>query len=317
MAVQKRVAQIGFAKQTAKGAAAATAAYQIGVTDGNVVSADIAEDDLNVSWASRMLEGHDRTGITPGADFSFIVMPKTIGLLLLAAFGTVTTTVGTPNEHEFTPGAMDVPYHTLFARMGADYYRETDAKLNELELSWDQAGALKGKASFIGTDLSFLASAYTATQDERPKDGLFHGVGGTFEIDGASAVVKSGSVKIANNLEAVFGSDSVQPKEVFPGLQTIDLSLTIVPEDMGLWRKVVTGTTSGSTLSPGSTYGTSNLVFVADASTDLTLAFDRTRFLCDFPSVDTGGGAQEIALEGSVSGDGDVTVTLRNSVASY
>ena len=320
MPVQKRLAQVGFAKQTAKDSPVATAAYQIGVMSGAVVNAEVDEEDLPVTWSSRLLEGHDRKTVMPGAEYEFVVLPKSIGVLLHAVTGAVLTTgASAPFSHEFTPAA-DLPYLTLFARQGGEYFEVDNAKVNELELSWEQTGALRGKVSLYGTTLSFLASAYTADADERPSGGLLKGSGGTFTIDAAAATISKGSVKISNNVEAVYGSDSVEPADVFPALHTLDLSLTVIPEDLTLFRQVITGTGAGTTAQAVSEYGAAVAQFVLDANTDLNIDVANMRFATEFPEAEGEGGPVEIELEGSVAAPaaGDAyTITLRNDVTAY
>jgi hypothetical protein len=319
--VQKRLAQVGVAKQTAKGSAAAAATYQIGVTGGNIVGAEVAENDLNVTWSTRLTEGFERTGITPMAEYDAIAMPKTLGLMLYGACGAIATSgASAPYTHTITTSA-DVPYLSLFGTYGAEYYKVTDAKVDSLELSWEQTSALKMKPKFVGAGLSYLAAAYTATNSERPADGILRGQGGTFTFDGAAATVKSGSITVSNNVEAVFGSADVLPVDVFPGLQTVEFSLTVIPSDMTTWRKRLTGSAAGTSLVSTVYTGAVTIKHVLDANTDITFTANNAAFATDFPEADPAGGPAEITIEGKVgipAGGGTAySFALRNSVATY
>ena len=319
MPIQKRLAQVAIAKQTAKGTAAGTGTYQFGVTGGRVISAEVQEDDLPITWSDRLLAGHDRTGVIPGASLEVVALPKMIGLLLYGACGAITSTPGTPNSHSIV-SANDLPYLTMFGRQGSEYFKVEDAKVASLSLSWDRVGKLRASASFMGIDLSFLGAAYTASTDEKLTGGALSGNGQTFEIDGAAATVKSGSIQIENGLEAVFGSDSVQPADVFPGTQTIGVSLTVVPDDLEHFRYVITGAAAGTTVSASPFYTTATCAWALDADTDLTFTANRLRALTEFPDADPAGGPVEVVIEGAISQatSGEAyEFVLRNDVASY
>lgn len=323
--VQKRLAQVGIAKQTAKGTAASNATYQIGVTGGSIVGAEITENDLNVTWSNRMIQGFERVGIVPMAEYDAIAMPKSLGLLLYGASGADSVAgAASPYTHTITTSS-DLPYLSLFGRYGSEYYKVTDAKVDTVELSWEQTSALKVKAKYMGAGLSFLASSYTATNDELPSDNsganIFRGQGGTFTFDGAAATIKSGSITIQNNLEPVFGSDSVNPADIFPAMQSVEFSLTVLPTDMTIWRKRLTGSAAGTTLTSLPYVGGVTIKHVLDSNTDVQFACTNASFTTDFPDADPSGGPAEITIAGKVatpSGGGQpYTWTLRNSVASY
>jgi hypothetical protein len=301
--VQNRITLAGFAKQTAKESEATNPDYQVGINSGQVATLDIAEEDFPTTWTSRLLEGHDRISATPGASFETLAMPKSIGTLLMLALGSDTVTGSAdPWTHEFTPNNT-LPYGTFFGRKDAEYYKIGDARVNELELSWELTGALKVKVTVMGCTYTFLSSAYTPVASERPVDGVLKGAGGTFTVHGESLIVKSGSIKIAQGLEPVFGSDAVLPKDVFPGLTTVDVSLTVVPENLQEFRRIVTGTTAGTSVATVPLYSTAVASFgvPGDADKSLTFTANRMRSMIAFPDTNAQGGPVELAVEGSIS----------------
>lgn len=323
--VQSRLAKVGLAAQTAKGSAAAAPEFVFGVTGGQVIKAELNEGDVNSTWSGRVQDGHDRTGVTPGAGFDLLVMPNSIGtLLFLLAGNTVNngySVSGTdPYTHEFKAGDA-LSYGTLWAQYGTDFYSLADAKLNELEFSWEGPGSLKARAAILGKTLTFgLAEIPSGGTDERPASGLFRGHGGTFTVDSASALVKSGSIRFTNNVEALHGSDDVEPNDVFEGMVAAEASLTVVPENLNLWRKIVTGSTSGTTPAATPYFGNLSVKFVKDTDTDLTIAISNLKFACEVPEANPEGGPAELALEGMMSApvSGDPwTITLKNAHADY
>lgn len=320
MPVQKRFARLGVAKQTAKGSPAASPDYAFGVSGGNILTTEVEDEELPTTWNDRLLSGHDRKGITPGASCEAVAHAGSLGLLLYAALGTIDTTGAGPYAHAITPG-NSLPYLTLFTESGSEYHTVEDARVGTLGLAWDRTGALTVSPSFMAAGLSLDTGSFTAGTEEVVADGVFKGHGQTFEIDGAAATVESGSVTIENNLEALFGSDDVLPADVFPGTVGISASLTVIPEDFSLWQKVLTGQASGGTIGASPYYGgTTTLTFAVDANTDLVIALNRMHVMTPYPDNDPAGGAQRIEVEGVIarptSGDA-CSFTLNNNETSY
>lgn len=320
MAIQDRIAQIALSKQTALASPAASGTYQIGVSSGAVASLELSEDAFDMSWDQRLAEGHDRGEATPGSAFDTLAMPKSLGLMLLAALGSDTVTGAGPYTHKFTHANV-LPYLTVFARKDTEYFKVSDARMNELELAWEGTKAVTVKTSLVGCQYEFKGStAYGAATDERPASGVLKGAGGTFTVDGANAIIKGGSIKVANGVNAVFGSDSPTPKDVFPEMVKVSVSLTIVPADTTLFRKVVTGSTSGSSVQALPKYGTVVCSFT-DGTNTLTFNGLNVKFLTSFPDTKASGGPVEVTLEGDCAvpaGGGEAfNLTLVNTVASY
>lgn len=319
MPIQDRIAQVALAKQASLASPAASGTYQIGVSSGAIASIDITEDQFDMSWNQRLAEGHDRGDSTPGSAFDTVAMKKSLGLLLLAALGSDSVTGSGPYTHKFTH-ANDLPYLTIFARKQAEYYKVSGARLNELELSWETTKAVAVKTSFVGCDYEFLSGAYAATTDERPAAGVLKGAGGTFTVDGVSAIVKSGSIKVSNGVAAVHGSSKPTPSDVFPEMVNVSVSLTIVPSNLALFRKVVTGSDAGSAVQSVPQYGALVHTFT-DGTNTLTFNGLNVKFLTSFPDTKASGGPVEITLEGDCSipanGGEPFNFTLVNDVASY
>lgn len=318
MAIQDRITQIALAKQVAQNSAAASGEYHIGVNSGAVAALEITEDDLPTTWASRLLEGHDRSMVVPRANFETMGMPKTIGLLLAAALGDETFQAGPPHTHTFKTGDT-LPYLTVFARRDAEYYKLSDLRIDELEIAWENTKAITVNVTSMGCKYEFLAAPYAGGTDERPGSGVLRGAGGTFKVNGSSVTVKSGSIKISNGLAAVHGSADVQPEDVFPAMQRVEVSLTIVPANLAEFRRVATGTTNGTALSGDPLYGSCELMFKNGTNT-LTFNGNNVRFLCEFPETNAEGGPVELALEGAIANDptgsDPFSFVLENDVAS-
>jgi hypothetical protein len=319
MPVQDRLTQIALSKQVNLNTPAASGTYQIGVKGGAVASIEVEQEDFGQSWGSRLSEGHDRGAMTPGAAFDTVAMPKSIGLLLHAALGSVSTTGSGPYTHVLTHANV-LPYLTIFARKGSEYWKVSSARVSELELEWEGTKALGLKVTSIGCGYQFLTSAYPSINDERPKDGALRGAGGTFEIDGAAATVRSGSLMIANDAEAIHGSSQSYPVDVFYKKVTISGSLNVVVDNLNLWREHVTGSSSGTTPSARPYVGSLELEWVSGAHS-LTFTSNNVTFATEFPDTDPDGGPVELTVAFEVTADGPdadaYSFTLVNDVASY
>ncbi len=319
MGIQKRLAQVGLAKQTAKGTPAAAPTYTVGLVSGKAYDADIEQSELNTSWSTRGLAAMDRISVIPGADFELVAMPNSLGLLLMLALGADVVTGTSPYSHAFTP-AETLPWVSLFGLYGADKSEISDAKIDSLELMWEKSGALKVKVKIMGMTFAFDSSWVIGSTGEQVASGAFRGNGGTFDVLGASARVISGSIKIENQTSAIVASHSVTPDDIFEGDVKCAISLTVVPDDFALFRTIITGTSSGTAVQAAPLYGDVTTKWIVDASTDLTFDAPKASFLTHLPDVDPNGGAAEVTIEAVALINGALppfTLTLRNAVATY
>lgn len=317
--LQKRIAQAGFAKQTGKGAAATAPEYVVGLAGGSLFTTETTENDLDTTWDNRVLQGHDRESVVPGLDGEIVAMPKSLGVLLLGSLGAPVTAGVGPYTHSYTP-TNDLPWLTIFSTYASTKQAVADAKIDKIEFSWEKTGALKCAVTVLGCEITF-DSAWTGGATEQVADGVLKGNGGTFQVDGATARVTAGTVTIENALEPIIASYSVTPDEIAEGAVAISTSLTIVPDDLSLFREVLTGSAAGSSVQKGPQYGSLSLGFLGSAGAALDVDATHVRFLTEMPEIDPAGGAAEITLEGSVADPGDgtdpFTVTLTNDVATY
>lgn len=322
MPLQSALAQVGVAKQTAKGSAAANPTFAQGVTSGSVVTVEVAQALEDHTSSARITNYVNRTGVIPGIDFSCRAHSKTLGLYLLGALGSVTTTGTGPYTHNFAL-ADDLPYLTAFGKLAGNNYAVNDVKVDEIEISFSENDPLEVAISGMGTTVNYAAT-FTPTTDDTAAS-YFASSSGTFQIDvdsgtPVSAKIKSGSLNIKNNVETIMLSGAIAPSDVFPGRQEIECSFDIVPDDLTDWRAIVTGTTTGTTASAAPVYGSFNLVFNNGTDT-LTLNASRVAFTTDFPEADPAGGSITLSLEGLVvkptSATAALTATLINTQASY
>lgn len=326
MALQSAIAKVGVAKQTGKGSAASAPEYGHGVTDGSVLNVDVQQDLDDLTSGSRTSAGVIRTGVMSGQEFTTRAFPGSVGLYLYGALGAkaVTGTAPGPYTHVLTPGSGDLPYLTVFGTLDSNIYSVRDFKVDEIGFSFDGTSPVEMNVTGMGTVLGFPV-AFTPVTDETSVAYL-RTAGGTFSVDvdggsgtAATSRITSGSITMSNNLDPIMLSASIVPDDVFPGRLEVSCSFDIVPDDLNLWRTIVTGSSGGTTASGSPVYGSFSVQFT-DGTNTLTLAATKVAFTTEFPAADPAGGAVTLTLEGIAvqpSGGSSITATLVNSVASY
>lgn len=320
-AVQTRLVKLGLATQSAFGTAATAPTYIVGLTGGKIYDVELEEAELDTTWDNRVLSGYDRHQAVPVSDSSVVAMPQSIGTFLMCTLGAHAVTGVGPYTHTFTVGSA-LPYATLWGMFGsADSAQITDAKLDSLELAWEKTAALSAKAKFMGCGIN-IGTAFPGTgTSETVSGGVLKGAGGVFSANGVSARVVGGSLKFTNTLEAIVASSSIVPLDMFEGRLAIECSLKIKPTDLTEWRRVVTGTTSGTVISANVLQGAVDLKFLGPSGSSLEFTSSTVAWSSSMPDANPGGGAAELTLTGRFvipSGGGSpITATLINSVATY
>lgn len=333
MPLQAASALVAVAKEATKGTAASSGYYQLGITDGAVLSVDVQQELEDRSSALRVASAVTRTGVVSGFDFSCRAHAPSLGLFLLGALGTEAITgAADPYSHTFTTTSTDVPYLTFHGQLAGNSYQLKTSKIDTLELSWSGNGPLEVKVTGMGTSMTFTGVTFAGTS---PTDDRFAGylrpIGGTFQVATtgalAAANVTGGSIKISNNLSEQMYSGTITPGDVWVGRQEIEVQLDVVVDDLNHWRTIVTGSTSGTSESGATTYGSASVSFrdpsaTTPANRELAITLPNVAFTADFPSADPAGGPVVLSLAGlavqtsGVSGGTPITAVLKNAVAA-
>lgn len=322
MPLQKRIAFVGIAKQTAKGAAAASATYGLGVRGGSVLMVDLQQENDAITFASRVSSYDNRTGINPGASIQTRAWPRSIGLLLYGALGSISTSGVGPYTHTITPGST-LPYLTFFSQFDTEYHKIADCKVNVLNIAWTERSPVEVDFDLMGVTWTGYTASYTTTNDENGQS-RFIPPGGVFQVDTSSgtpvtAKIAGGRIGINNNLVPIALSASASPDDVFEAEAALEVELRLIPTDTTEWRKIITGTSGGTAAVGTEIYGSFSTKFTIDAGNDLTLAATRVAFMADYPEADPSGGPAEITVTGRIKkpAGAALTATLINSVTSY
>ena len=312
----------GVAKQTALGSLAANPTFAHGLIDGGLASDPKQEADPLTSASTSPL-GAFRERIESASDFKARVMAKSIGLYLFNILGNIVTTGASPYTHTLTEGSSS-PYLSLFEKaLDGTIIAHKDCKVEELSIEWDENKPLDLSVKTNDGVLSFPAT-FTPTVDEAGSVLYYSPVGGTFkyDVDSGTPVVASiqgGTITMKRSNDPQFNSGAIEAASVYSGGLSIECKFKVRPEDVALWRTIVTGTTSGAAAATTPLYGSFEHTFVL-GSDSLKISAPRVGFLADKPKANPANGLAEVELSGicySNAGATPLTAVLINTQATY
>lgn len=325
MPIQSALAQVGVAKQSGKGTAAANPTYAHGLTGGAVLTVDVAQDAEERTSGARASANVNRTGVMPGMDFTMRAHPKSFGMYAYGALGGLATTGAGPYVHTATLGDS-LPYLSAFGKLGSNIYKLQDFKVDSLGLNWKENDPVEMAVAGMGTTLTYTGATFVPTTDETigTDSGYFAAHTGTFKLDTVSgtavtANISGGSISIKNNLEAVMLSGSISPSDIFEGRQDIECSFDVVVDDLNYWRSIVTGSNGGTTAQATPAFGSFEITFTSGA-TSIVLAATKVAFVTDFPDADPAGGPVTLSLTGLAvrpASGSPLSIVTTNTVTSY
>uniref|UniRef100_A0A7C5REE4 Uncharacterized protein n=1 Tax=Thermus caliditerrae TaxID=1330700 RepID=A0A7C5REE4_9DEIN len=244
------------------------------------------------------------------ADLSVVVTPRAIGALLAALLGAPTTTGAAPNyTHTFTP-KTSYPSYTLEVQDGVAVHRAVGAQVAELTLRHAADGYLQAQATLVGMDRTTTGTAATPTYESQ----VFNVGQVSVSIGGSAVTGRASQVEVSISVpKTPFNALSQVPAvAVYPeGTAEVTASMELVfdsTEDAGRLTDFLAATARSV-----------SLAWTIDANTSLTVAFDG--YLTEDPWVasnrDTGMARIRLALKAVRTGSNLLTVTLKNSQASY
>lgn len=330
MSINTSIGLAGIALQADRDTPAAAPTYLHGLTGGSPFGASrsTAIDEVACGTRSNLNAYVESVELSPS--FETRAYADAFGLYLAAALGKDTVSgTAAPYTHSLEMGDS-LPYLTLWGQVGTkDFTRVDGCKVGELELSFEGNQPLGATVTLMGIDAAMGLASIPGDAEPSCFDGYFVPTDGTFSIDTASAtpaeaIVSSGSLTISNNVEATYGAGRVMPSEVNEGKLTVSGSVTVLPDDMSLYRAMLTGSKTGTKPSGKVVYGSFRWVFTHSDNADWTMTVEATHvpFTADYVEVDPSGSAGEVEFsfdEALVTGRGQspVKVTLVNGVKEY
>jgi len=324
--MQSISALFGLAKQTAKGTIATNPTFSHGLIGGTPLTVDPSQAALDATAAKRAQYNVYRDGVKNSAGPNAFAYKGSLGLYLLGALGADTVTGTSPYVHTYSTG--DLPYLTAFLK-GLDSTIEAvkDCKVDELSIKWDGRKLLEINAKMMGTNFSYPATFVPTTAEEGTESFMIP-VGGTFQLDPigaslASFAIVGGEITIKNNLELIEPSASIEATDVTEGVQEMELKLSIVVDDLALFRKYVTGSGAGTAATAAVPYGSVSLGFKENQAGAATLAVTGSKiaFATSLPDAQPKGGPVQLELAGipvmPAGGTAPLVFALSNTTTSY
>ncbi len=329
--INTSIGLIGLARQSDKRTPAAEPTFTHGLTGGKVFSLERSVANASVSCGVRAGTDAYVESVKPGLDFDTYGYSDALPLYMLAAMGNISSTAGDEPgtfKHVVTLGDA-LPYLTFWGRIGSEYTRTDGCKVDQLELEFEGNKPLAFGITAIGMDAELGLAAIPGDPDPSCFDGYYVPTGGTFKVDTASgtpalAPVKAGSLTLANSCAADQLAGEVMPGDVEEGKLVVSGSVTTKPDDLAQYRKMVTGSETGTKPSGKMVYGSFEWVFEHSKNPKhkLTISSGRVPFTAEFPEVNPDGGGAEVEYKfddiGVDSPNGSpVVVTIVNETESY
>ena len=333
MSVNTSIGLIGVAKQADKATHATEPRFVHGLTGGQTFRLDRSVENANVSCGVRAGTDSYVSSVTPGVDFETYGYSDALPLYFLAAMGNIASTANTGQgasayKHTVTLGDV-LPYLTFWGRIGGEYTRTDGCKVDQIEMEFEGNAPLSFGITAIGLDAELGLASFPGEIDPSCFDGYFAPTGGTFKIETAGstpleAPITQGSLTLSNGCTADPLAGTVTPGDVEEGKLSTSGSVTVKPQDMALYRKMITGSAAGTAPTGQMVYGSFEWVFrhSKNAAHKMTVTANRVPFTCEFPSVDPEGGAAELEFTFDnvgvdTRGGSPVTVVFENDTESY
>lgn len=253
---QSQLGQVGFARQSAVGAAAtiATAAPTrwMKLRSSSVGGErDLMIPDPEIQGAGGRDVNKTYLGpVTYSGDYEFYGRSEALPLAIYGVFGgggAVPTGSGTAGyTHVFTP-ADTLPAFTVEENLagGFDAFRYVDTYFNSLHLEAAADGYLQGTLGVVARSQTAGVTPGTPAFDNTP---LYVGSAITISLGGSSIPAESFSFDFTNNIESdhfVLGSSLVDV--MTPKRRELTGNVTLRPTSNALFRQAVNGSSSATT----------------------------------------------------------------------
>lgn len=335
--INTSIALLGVALQADDNTPAAEPTFKHGLTGGGIISPERSIEQKNIACGLRAnaSNGAYVSEVNMGVDFETAAYADVFGLYALAALGNIVSTPVDGEDgyyrHVITLGSK-LPSLTFWGQLGdtseQTVHKVAGSKIDALSLEFEGNAPLDVGVTAAGIEAA-LFGAWSGVSEPSCFDGYFIPTGGEFLIDTGSqtpaeAVVTKGGFELSNNLTAYRKAGQVVASRISEGKLTTSVNCTVTLDDWALIRKMLTGSDSGTKVTPAIVYGSALWKFThsQDANCTLEVAFANVPWNAEMPEVDPEGSAAEVEFSaedvGIASADGTpVTITVVNKVESY
>lgn len=313
----------GRAKQTAKGAIAANPTSWFGAS-GKLVPFDVEQGADEIPTGLAAGTGEFRDSVAVGGDWTSRAFPLSIGEALLAVLGNVQTTgAEAPYTHVFTLGDA-IPYFTIFGQLDNERRAAGDCKLDELQFKFDGNKPIETNETWGGCVPSFPTAITIPGADER-LSAYFSGGRGQYKVTVLGdtpipAKALNGTLVLKRAIAGDIIAGTIVPDDVHEGSLVAEVEMAIRVPNLEAKRTILTGSPSGTEVTPDVVYGSFEWLFTLGAAS-LKFEAPRVPFNADDPEGDAKGGPATLTLKGGLyipaGSTTNLTATLVNTRAEY
>lgn len=245
--VAGNIADLAFAKQTAKGAVAAAGVHRIYLAGGGLRPLRDSADLEETSSGRLRNEAYLKQVRAEGSPEAY-VRPDMIAAILYGAMGTIVTTgVADPYTHTLTLAATH-PWFTFWRMLTTLNERFADCKIGEVTLAGQAGQPLRITFQVLGLSPAYKTAAET-TEEVEVTDTIMHYDGsGALMVEGvAVSSIESFTLKIGAGL-AVQQGDSQTPYDVTEGMREVTLDTVQTIQDWALYNRLHYGSATPADL---------------------------------------------------------------------
>ena len=322
---------IGAALQTDKDTPATAPTFTHGLTGGKVANLERSIESASVSCGVRAGTDSYVASIASGLDFDAYCYADVLPLYLSGCLGAIASKAATKSgfyEHTVTLGDS-LPYLTFWGRIGSEYTRTDGCKVDQIEMEFEGNKPVSLGVTAIGMATTLGLASIPGAGDPSCFDGYFVPTNGTFKLDTASdtatdAPVISGALTLANSCNTAPLAGQISPGSVDEGKLTSSGNVKVRPDDLSLYKAMITGSPTGTVPTGQIVYGSFEWEFThsKDADYQMTVKATHVPFTAEFPEVSPDGGSAEIQFDFAdigidSRGGSPVEITVTNATESY
>jgi hypothetical protein len=239
VSIPSNIADVSFAVQTAKGAAAAVGTNRLWMAGGSQPhSAEVKEDFEETSGQRMLSDSYISTVSVEGAP-EFFVMPESIAPLLYGVLGAQSITgAADPWTHTFVPSAS-LPYFTFWRMLGNGLTEKmTDCIIASLVLHGESGKPLRVTPTIMGLTPTYLTPAEATAPIEKTNRFMHWDASQAYKVEGSPvACIRSFDLTIDNGAELIPG-DALVACDVSVGRLAVTASTTQLVTDFDLWKRL-------------------------------------------------------------------------------
>ena len=330
MAVNVSIGMVGVALQKDERTPAEQPTFAHGLTGGTPINVSRSTAAFNFTCGSRSSSDSYVDAIETNPSYNMPAFADVLPLYYYGGMGAIRSEMVSKGIHKHTVTIGDkLPSLTVWGQEDMGFARTDACKVNELGLSFEGTQPLDISVATMGCDMTFLDKNPMSDTEPSCFGGYYVCTDGTFKIDTASstpadAIITSGSVTINNNCNPERGAGRITPSTISDGRNAVAVSLDTIPENFDLYRRMVTGSSTGTKPLGKIVYGSFYLEFTHSENPNWKLVVwgNKVPFSADIPEIDPEGtsgtftfAADEAALD--KQGGSPLYVEFTNDVVAY